>query len=123
MKERVDKMWKLPMQTKLYFLKDYDLAEKETFEALYQHQEALITHLILHQPLDQLRRDQQSFLNKLVNQLKLFQQGEAPVAEVQRQPMMHEIFEQLVGLSKWLKTMELNQLQTCQAAASNQEDF
>ncbi|KAJ2921691.1 hypothetical protein H1R20_g15401, partial [Candolleomyces eurysporus] len=95
MKERVDKAWKAPTQADLNLLEEYPATEEEAFESL-----------------DQMRRDQQSFLNKLVSQLKPAQQGAAPVAEAQREPTMREVFEQLVGLSKQLETMEQNQLQT-----------
>ncbi|RXW24371.1 hypothetical protein EST38_g1489 [Candolleomyces aberdarensis] len=82
MKDRVEKMWKAPLQAELNMLEEYHSAEDEAFKVLYQHQGELVIHLVLHQSLDQMRRDQQSFLNKLVNQLKPAQQGVAPVAEV-----------------------------------------
>ncbi|KAJ2931782.1 hypothetical protein H1R20_g5310, partial [Candolleomyces eurysporus] len=123
MKDRVDKAWKAPTQADLNLLEEYPATEEEAFEVLYQHQEEQVAHSVLNQSLDQMRRDQQSFLNKLVNQLKPAQQGAAPVAEVQREPTTREVFEQLVGLSKRLESMEQNQLQTRRAAAANQEDF
>ena len=112
MKDRVEKVWKGPTQAELNMLEEYHSSEEEAFEVLYQHQEEPVTHSVLHQSLDQLRRDQQSFLNKLVHQLKPSQQGAAPAPETQREPTTREVFEQLVGLSKRLETMEQNQLQT-----------
>ncbi|RXW20099.1 hypothetical protein EST38_g5752 [Candolleomyces aberdarensis] len=123
MKDWVEKMWKVPSQAELNMLEEYHLAEDKAFEVLYQHQEEPVIHSVLHQSLDQMRKDQQSFLNKLVNQLKPAQQGAAPVAEVQKESTSREVFEQLVRLSKRLEAMEQNQLQTRRTAASNQEDF
>ena len=82
-----------------------------------------MTQAVLQQSLEQVRKDQQVFLSKLVNQLKPTQQGAAPVAEVQKEPTTREVFEQLASLSKRFENLEQNQLQTRRAAAANQEDF
>lgn len=120
MKARVDAMWKAPAQAELNLLEEYEELEEEAYEVLYQQYDEPVTHSVLQQSMNQLKRDQQSFLTKVAQQLKPAQK---PVAEVPKEPTTREIFEQLTALTKRLDLSEQYQLQTRRAAANNQEDF
>jgi hypothetical protein len=123
MKERIDKMWKGPTQAEMNLLDDYQEDEAGTYQVFYQDFEELVTHSVLQQSFDQLRKGQNSFLNKLAQQMRPTQSSFPTIPEVPQEPTTRDILAQLVGMTKRLEVMEQNQLQTCRVAAANQEDF
>ena len=122
MKARVDAMCKGPAQAELNLLEEYEELEAEAYDMLYKQYDEPVTHSVLQQSMEQLKREQNSFLNKLVQQLKPGQ-ASTPKVEPPKEPSNREVFEQLAALSRRFDHMEQFQLQTRRAAASGQEDF
>ena len=123
MKERIDKMWKGPTQAELNLLEEYQEDAEDAYQVFYQDFEEPVTHSVLQQSFEQLRKDQNVFLNKLAQQMRPTQSSLPTIPEVPQEPTSREILTQLVGMAKRLETMEQNQLQTRRSAAANQEDF
>ena len=122
MKARVEALWKGPTQADLNLLEEYEELEAGAFEVFHQQYDEPVTHSVLQQSMEQLKREQNSFLNKLVQQLKPGQ-ASTPKVEPPKEPSNREVFEQLAALSRRFDNMEQFQLQTRRAAASGQEDF
>ena len=124
MKARVDQMWQGPKQAELNLLEEYPEVEDDGYQVFFQDfEEPVVTHSVLQQSLDQMRREQNVFFNRLAQQMRPTQ-GASPVApEPAQEPTTRDVLAQLVGMAKRLETMEQNQLQTRRAAAANQEDF
>ncbi|KAJ2928989.1 hypothetical protein H1R20_g8106, partial [Candolleomyces eurysporus] len=123
MKARVDAVWKGPTQAELNLLEEYDELEAEAFDVFYQQHDEPVTHSVLQQSMEQMKKEQNAFLNRIAQQLKP-SQAAAPKVEAPKEPSTREVFEQLCDLSKRFENMEQYQLQTRRAAANNnQEDF
>ncbi|RXW12635.1 hypothetical protein EST38_g13219 [Candolleomyces aberdarensis] len=123
MKARVDAMWKGPTQADLNLLEEYDELEAEAFDVFYQHHDEPVTHSVLQQSMEQMKKEQNAFLNRISQQLRPAQPA-APKIEPPKEVSTREVLEQLCELSKRFDNVEQFQLQTRRAAASgNQEDF
>ena len=124
MKARVDQMWQGPKQAELNLLEEYPEVEDDGYQVFFQDfEEPVVTHSVLQQSLDQMRREQNVFFNRLAQQMRPTQSSLPTIPEVPQEPTSREILTQLVGMAKRLETMEQNQLQTRRSAAANQEDF
>ena len=124
MKARVDAMNKVPTQAELNLLEEYEELEAEAYDMFYQSYDEPVTRSVLQQSMEQMKREQQQFLNKVASQLRPATQA-APKVEPPKEPTSREILEQLVLLSNRMENFEQFQLQTRRAAAANnnQEDF
>ncbi|KAJ2932118.1 hypothetical protein H1R20_g4999, partial [Candolleomyces eurysporus] len=123
MKARVDAVWKGPTQAELNLLEEYDELEAEAFDMFNQQHDELVTHSVLQQSMEQMKKEQNMFLNRIAQQLKPSQVA-APKEKAPKEPSTREVFEQLRDLSKRFENLEQYQLQTRRAVANNnQEDF
>ena len=122
MKARVEALWKGPTQADLNLLEEYEELEAEAFEVFHQQYDEPVTHSVLQQSMEQLKREQNQFLSRLASQFKSARPA-PPKEEVPKEPTTRELFEQLAALSQRFDNVEQFQLQTRRAAANEKEGF
>lgn len=122
MKARVEALWKGPTQADLNLLEEYEELEAEAFEVFHQQYDEPVTHSVLQQSMEQLKREQNQFLSRLASQFKSARPA-PPKEEVPKEPTTRELFEQFAALSQRFDNVEQFQLQTRRAAANEKEGF
>lgn len=71
MKARVDQMWQGPKQAELNLLEEYPEVEDDGYQVFFQDfEEPVVTHSVLQQSLDQMRREQNVVFNRLAQQMR-----------------------------------------------------